>query len=238
MAGGLIEQYMAIKKEHEDAILFFQVGNFYQLYYYDAEIGQKECGFKLKLNTIGGKEKVPVCGFPVSSERKYRTILNEKGYCVAVCSQSDKKDETGKYIRNREVTSVSECGANCKKQEIRHSWHEFMECLEENLVRIASETEQKKETIVKKSSVEQEEEIDVIIKSKCVDGLKSQQSVTEQKSYIEDQMIMSKKNELWEQLKNLELHDVTPMHALILLYTWKKRYILGKQMTEQLQYEF
>lgn len=238
MAGGLIEQYMAIKKEHEDAILFFQVGNFYQLYYYDAEIGRKECGFKLKLNTIGGKEKVPVCGFPVSSERKYRTILNEKGYCVAVCSQSEKKDETGKYIRNREVTSVAECGANCEKQEIRHGWHEFMECLEENLVRIASETEQKKETIAKKSPVEQAESTDAIAKSNCANGSKSQQSVTEQEAYIEEQRIMSKKNELWEQLKDLELYDVTPMRALFLLYTWKKRYILGKQVIEELQYEF
>jgi DNA mismatch repair protein MutS len=101
----LMRQYCAIKKEHPSALLFFRLGDFYELFFDDAVVAAKELQITL---TSRNKEKgvaVPMCGVPFHAAEGYISRLIRKGYRVAICDQMEDTRFAKKLVR-REVTRV------------------------------------------------------------------------------------------------------------------------------------
>src|SRR5512135_3511895 len=101
----LMRQYTAIKKEHPNALLFFRLGDFYELFFDDAVIAAKELQITL---TSRNKEKgiaVPMCGVPYHAAEGYIGKLIRKGFKVAICEQMEDPRLAKKLVR-REVTRV------------------------------------------------------------------------------------------------------------------------------------
>ena len=101
----LMRQYAAIKKEHPNALLFFRLGDFYELFFEDAVVAARELQITL---TSRNKEKgvaVPMCGVPYHSAEGYLAKLIRKGYKVAICDQVEDPRLAKKLVR-REVTRV------------------------------------------------------------------------------------------------------------------------------------
>jgi len=101
----LMRQYAAIKKEHPQALLFFRLGDFYELFFEDAKVAAKELEITL---TARNKEKgvaVPMCGVPYHSADNYIARLIRKGFKVAICEQMEDARLAKKLVR-REVTRV------------------------------------------------------------------------------------------------------------------------------------
>jgi DNA mismatch repair protein MutS len=101
----LMRQYAAIKKEHPTALLFFRLGDFYELFFDDAVVAAKELQITL---TSRSKEKgisVPMCGVPYHAAEGYITKLIRKGFKVAICEQMEDPRLAKKLVR-REVTRV------------------------------------------------------------------------------------------------------------------------------------
>jgi DNA mismatch repair protein MutS len=101
----LMRQYTAIKKEHPSALLFFRLGDFYELFFDDAVLASKELQITL---TSRNKEKgiaVPMCGVPYHAAEGYISKLIRKGFKVAICDQMENPKLAKKLVR-REVTRV------------------------------------------------------------------------------------------------------------------------------------
>jgi DNA mismatch repair protein MutS len=101
----LMRQYAAVKKEHPTALLFFRLGDFYELFFDDAIVASKELQITL---TSRNKEKgiaVPMCGVPHHAAESYIGKLIRKGFKVAICEQMEDAKLTKKLVR-REVTRV------------------------------------------------------------------------------------------------------------------------------------
>ncbi len=101
----LMRQYAAVKKEHPTALLFFRLGDFYELFFDDAIVAAKELQITL---TSRNKEKgiaVPMCGVPYHAAEGYIGKLIRKGFKVAVCEQMESPSQAKKLVR-REVTRV------------------------------------------------------------------------------------------------------------------------------------
>src|ERR1700745_3134372 len=101
----LMRQYAAIKKEHPTALLFFRLGDFYELFFDDAIVAAKELQITL---TSRNKEKgisVPMCGVPYHAAEGYIAKLIRKGFKVAICEQMEDPRVAKKLVR-REVTRV------------------------------------------------------------------------------------------------------------------------------------
>ena len=95
----MIKQYLAIKEVNKDAVLFFQVGTFYQLYYHDAALASDVLDTKIISRAIGKGQRIPMCGIPKPAGKKYAEILARKGYRSLLCDQTDQKDENGIAVR-------------------------------------------------------------------------------------------------------------------------------------------
>ncbi len=101
----LMRQYAAVKKEHPTALLFFRLGDFYELFFDDAILAAKELQITL---TSRNKEKgiaVPMCGVPYHAAEGYIGKLIRKGFKVAICEQMEDARLAKKLVR-REVTRV------------------------------------------------------------------------------------------------------------------------------------
>ena len=99
----LMRQYTEIKKDYQDSILFFRLGDFYEMFYEDAKIASKELG--LTLTKRNKKMDVPLAGIPYHSAASYVAKLVNKGYKVAICEQVEDPKEV-KGIVKREVIRV------------------------------------------------------------------------------------------------------------------------------------
>lgn len=101
----LMRQYTAIKRQHPNALLFFRLGDFYELFFEDAVIASRELQITL---TSRNKEKgiaVPMCGVPYHAAEGYLSKLIRKGFKVAICEQMEDPKVAKKIVR-REVTRV------------------------------------------------------------------------------------------------------------------------------------
>ncbi len=102
----MMQQYMDIKEEHEDAILFFRLGDFYEMFLDDAIIASKELEITLTQRKSSGEEEgIPMCGIPHHVADTYLSRLVEKGYKVAICEQVEDPAQA-KGLVKREVIQV------------------------------------------------------------------------------------------------------------------------------------
>ena len=85
----MMKQYFEIKKRHENCILFFRLGDFYEMFYDDAKTASKELELTLTGRDCGQEERAPMCGVPFHSCESYIARLVAKGYKVAICEQTE-----------------------------------------------------------------------------------------------------------------------------------------------------
>lgn len=100
-----MKQYMTLKKQYEDSILFFRLGDFYEMFFQDALIASRELEITLTQRDCGMEEKAPMCGVPHHVAETYISRLVEKGYKVAVCEQVE-DPAIAKGIVKRDVVRV------------------------------------------------------------------------------------------------------------------------------------
>lgn len=101
----MLEQYREIKKRHLNDILFFRLGDFYEMFFEDAETASRELEITLTARDGGGGRRVPMCGVPYHAADGYIAKLIEKGYKVAVCEQTEDPRQAQGIVR-REVVKV------------------------------------------------------------------------------------------------------------------------------------
>ena len=101
----MMEQYFSIKKKHPDQILFFRLGDFYEMFFDDAKLASKEPELTLTGRDCGQEERAPMCGIPYHSCEAYIQRLIKKGYKVAICEQME-DPALAKGLVKREVTRV------------------------------------------------------------------------------------------------------------------------------------
>jgi len=101
----MMQQYLQIKEENPDTLLFFRLGDFYELFFDDAELVSKELELTLTGKDCGLSERAPMCGVPYHAVDTYVARLIEKGYKVAICEQMTDPAES-KGLVERAVTRV------------------------------------------------------------------------------------------------------------------------------------
>ena len=101
----MMEQYLQIKKQHPQTILFFWLGDFYEMFFEDAQIASKELELVLTGRDCGQEERAPMCGVPYHSCEAYIARLVEKGYKVAICEQLEDPAKA-KGIVKRDVIRI------------------------------------------------------------------------------------------------------------------------------------
>ncbi|WP_312091200.1 DNA mismatch repair protein MutS [Aminipila sp.] len=101
----MMQQYMEIKQNHQDCILFFRLGDFYEMFFEDAITASKEMEITLTGKNCGQEERAPMCGVPFHSADTYIAKLVDKGYKVAICEQVE-DPATAKGIVKREVIQI------------------------------------------------------------------------------------------------------------------------------------
>ncbi|MEW6376619.1 MAG: DNA mismatch repair protein MutS [Thermodesulfobacteriota bacterium] len=101
----MINQYLQIKSQYPDAILFFRLGDFYEMFFEDARVASLELDIALTSRDKGQKESVPLCGVPYFTAETYISKLLQKGYKVALCDQVE-DPKLAKGIVKREVVRV------------------------------------------------------------------------------------------------------------------------------------
>lgn len=101
----MLQQYLSIKENYKDALLFFRMGDFYELFFEDAEIASKELQIALTSRNPNDENPVPMCGVPYHAVDEYLKILLEKNYKVAICEQIE-DPKKAKGLVKRAVTKV------------------------------------------------------------------------------------------------------------------------------------
>ncbi len=101
----MMQQYLDIKEEHQDCILFFRLGDFYEMFFEDAKTTSRELELTLTGKNCGLEERAPMCGVPFHSAEGYIARLVEKGYKVAICEQVE-DPKAAKGIVKREVIKI------------------------------------------------------------------------------------------------------------------------------------
>lgn len=111
MTGGvvtpLMQQYREIKSRHESAILFFRMGDFYEMFYEDAETAARVLGLALTSRNNGGASEVPLAGVPVKAGPEYLRRLVQQGYRVAICEQVEDPKAAKGIVRREVVETIS-----------------------------------------------------------------------------------------------------------------------------------
>jgi DNA mismatch repair protein MutS len=101
----MVRQYQELKAQHPGALLFFRLGDFYELFFDDAVIGARELQITLTARHKERGDPIPMCGVPHHSAANYIAKLVRKGYRVAVCEQTEEAGKTKKLVR-REVARI------------------------------------------------------------------------------------------------------------------------------------
>ena len=101
----MVRQYRELKSQHPGTLLFFRLGDFYELFFEDAVIGSRELQITLTARHKESNDPIPMCGVPHHSAANYIAKLVRKGYRVAICEQTEDPSKAKKLVR-REVVRV------------------------------------------------------------------------------------------------------------------------------------
>lgn len=121
----MMRQYMGIKKQNPDGILFYRLGDFYEMFFDDALVASKELELVLTGRECGLEERAPMCGVPHHSAESYIARLIAKGYKVAVCEQVE-DPKTAKGIVERQVVRVITPGTLTEESMLDEARNNFM----------------------------------------------------------------------------------------------------------------
>jgi DNA mismatch repair protein MutS len=121
----VIRQYLRIKEEYRDCILFFRMGDFYEMFFEDAKVAAKILEIALTSREKGEKERIPLCGIPYHAAAPYITKLIEKGHKVAICEQVGDV-RVSKGLVQRQVTRVITPGMVVEGDNLRDKENNFL----------------------------------------------------------------------------------------------------------------
>lgn len=124
----MMKQYMETKKEYPDCILFYRLGDFYEMFFEDAQLVSKELEITLTGKSCGQEERAPMCGVPYHAVDGYLNKLVSKGYKVAICEQVEDPKEA-KGIVKREVVRIVTPGTNMNIQSMDASRNNYILCI-------------------------------------------------------------------------------------------------------------
>ena len=103
----MMQQYMDIKDEHVDELLFYRVGDFYELFFEDGEVASRALELTLTGKNAGLSERVPMCGVPYHSVKPYIERLIDQGFKVAICEQLEDPKTTNKMVKRGVIQVIS-----------------------------------------------------------------------------------------------------------------------------------
>ncbi len=113
----MMRQYLEIKKENEDVILFFRLGDFYEMFFEDAVTVSRELELTLTGKNAGLEERIPMCGIPHHAANIYIDKLVDKGYKVAICEQME-DPKLAKGIVKRDITQIISKGTIVNQESL------------------------------------------------------------------------------------------------------------------------
>lgn len=121
----MMVHYCQTKCEYKDSILFYRLGDFYEMFFEDAKTVSRELELTLTGKDCGLSERAPMCGIPYHAAETYINRLIDKGYKVAICEQVE-DPKTAKGIVKREVTRVVTPGTNLNMQELDEGKNNYL----------------------------------------------------------------------------------------------------------------
>ncbi len=121
----MIRQYLDIKKTVKDALLFFRLGEFYELFFEDAIIGSRELEIVLTGKDAGTDDRIPMCGIPAHSAAVYFDKLVEKGYKVAIAEQTEDPSQA-KGIVKREIVNIITPGTQMNSSQLNVKENQYI----------------------------------------------------------------------------------------------------------------
>ncbi len=124
----MLEQYLGIKAEHPDALLFFRMGDFYELFFEDAETAARELQIALTSRNPGAAHPVPMCGVPCHACEPYLSQLLDKGFKVAICDQVEDPRQA-KGLVKRAVARVLTPGTLVEDANLEAKEHHYLAAL-------------------------------------------------------------------------------------------------------------
>ena len=124
----MMQKYMETKAEYPDCILFYRLGDFYEMFFEDAITSSRELELTLTGKMCGLEERAPMCGVPHHAVDTYLNRLVSKGYKVAICEQvEDAKNAKG--LVKREVTRVVTPGTNLNASALDEGKNNYIMCI-------------------------------------------------------------------------------------------------------------
>ncbi len=124
----MMQKYMETKKEYPDCILFYRLGDFYEMFFDDALTASKELEITLTGKSCGLEERAPMCGVPYHAVENYLNRLVTKGYKVAICEQVE-DPKLAKGLVKREVTRIVTPGTNLNMQALEATKNNYIMCI-------------------------------------------------------------------------------------------------------------
>lgn len=124
----MMQQYMETKKQYKDCILFYRLGDFYEMFFDDALTVTKELELTLTGKACGLEERAPMCGVPYHAVESYLTKLVNRGYKVAICEQVE-DPKLAKGLVKRDVVRIVTPGTNLNVQSLEESKNNFLMCI-------------------------------------------------------------------------------------------------------------
>ena len=121
----MMQQYMETKKQYADCILFYRLGDFYEMFFEDALTVTKELEITLTGKACGLEERAPMCGVPYHAAEGYLTKLVSRGYKVAICEQVE-DPKLAKGLVKREVVRIVTPGTNLNMQSLEETRNNFI----------------------------------------------------------------------------------------------------------------
>ena len=121
----MMQKYMETKKEYPDCILFYRLGDFYEMFFEDALTASKELEITLTGKSCGLEERAPMCGVPYHAVEGYLTKLVSRGYKVAICEQVE-DPKLAKGLVKREVVRIVTPGTNLNMQSLEETKNNYL----------------------------------------------------------------------------------------------------------------
>lgn len=124
----MMQQYIETKQQYKDCILFYRLGDFYEMFFEDALTASKALEITLTGKNCGQEEKAPMCGVPHHAVESYLNKLVSMGYKVAICEQVE-DPKLAKGIVKREVVRIVTPGTNLNVQSLEEGRHNYLMCV-------------------------------------------------------------------------------------------------------------
>ena len=121
----MMQHYLKTKEEYPGCILFYRLGDFYEMFFDDAVTVSRELEITLTGKACGLEERAPMCGVPYHAVDTYLNKLIDKGYKVAICEQVE-DPKLAKGMVRREVTRIVTPGTNLNMQSLEESRNNYL----------------------------------------------------------------------------------------------------------------